>query len=326
MLAKHCAIILVFSAFNAILCQTFSATYCGTLYQPFCPSGCNFYSLDYVDCSSNCGDVVINAPISTTFSDETCFTATVDSNTYNIRCRVDPTSNELCLTSSYESARCFRKRQLISYNFYTYSDTASAQPYFAILGFGPCNNQSLETEIERAFYSKYEICTIFIWPTLTFLAPLCDNAQLNQPVDGDQEKINLGLVSCSSGSCSQDILATYTIEKGANLNIKVVNDFAFGIRFTGNQVCFSWQRKTVQYYLDYSPDYDSMCKMECVSVNALNSFIAEYSYSRYSDGTSSSNSFAFVTDSAPGALNSAAFKSQSTTFWAVVAIGLALLS
>jgi hypothetical protein len=306
MIAKHLAILFVlFSAFGVLLGQTFSATYCAMIYQPYCPSGCNFYDLDYVSCSSTCGELSINAPVSATFPSETCFTANLDNNPYSVRCRVDPSTNMLCLQSD-ESTNCYRPRQLISFNFYTYANSASAQPYFVIMGYGPCNNQSLETELERASFS-----------------PLCDNAELNQDVDGDQESITLGLVSCSSGSCSEDILATYTIDRGTTLKIKIVNDYAFGVRFTGNQVCFSWQRKTVRYYLDFSPDYDNMCMMQCVSVKDLGSFFAEYSLSRYYDGTSSSNGYAFVTDASPSLASSAAIVMQANALFAMIAVCLA---
>lgn len=64
-----------------------------------------------------------------------------------------------------------------------------------------------------------------------------------------------------------------------------MNDDAFGVRFTGKQVCFSWKQTTESYYpYGLDPTYTSTCMQECVSASRFQFSVVYNLYNDYAYG------------------------------------------
>ena len=134
--------------------------YCATIYTQMCP--CDDHITERVSCSGSFNCVVIQ--VNTTYISSTEYQDFLTVNTnegpdHYIFGRVDPDSGYLCLTTDttnklYE--KCFRHFEMVNWYYYTYANSAYASRYYLDLARvkDSCNDQYVETELERLKYCK----------------------------------------------------------------------------------------------------------------------------------------------------------------------------
>lgn len=153
---------------------------------------------------------------------------------------------------------------------------------------------------------------------------------MTQPVDSTAvQSVTVYRYYCVTGSCDSNPSNTYTVKLGETHHIAIVSGDAFGVRFTGNQVCFSWTQSTETYYpYGLDPTYDSTCQLECTSASRFQ-FTAVYKIiNNYMYGSSTSKYYFVLaggTDGSAASSDGASTGSAVSSANAVVVSGLSSL-